>query len=30
MLYLYLALSFVVAPTNYDVIGNENGEYEDL
>lgn len=21
---------FVVAPTNYDVIGNENGEYEDL
>ena len=21
---------FVVAPNNYDVIGNENGEYEDL
>ena len=21
---------FVVAPTNYDVIGNENGQYEDL
>ena len=21
---------FAVAPTNYDVIGNENGEYEDL
>ena len=21
---------FVVAPTNYDVIGNENGEYEEL